>query len=67
MFLLLNIAFDDCTLKDSSGLVKMITEQNFGLYMAFLDVNIFVNNVHPDKTIVLRVVHLFKSSVSGRD
>ena len=45
----------------------MITEQNFGLYMASLDVNIFVNNVHPDKTIVLCVVHLFKSSVSGRD
>ena len=67
MLLLLNIAFDDCTLKDSSGLVKMITEQNFDFYMASLDVNIFVNNVHPDKTIALCLVDLLKTSVSGRD
>ena len=45
----------------------MITEQNFDFYMASLDVNIFVNNVHPDKTIALCLVDLLKTSVSGRD
>ena len=64
--LLRHLTSNEFTFKDSFEFSKIICEQNFGLFMASLDVNSLFINVSLKETINICVNELFKSNSSIR-
>ena len=60
--LLRHLTFSEFTSKDSFEFVKIICEQDTGLFMASVDIESLFNNVPLEETINICVYELFKSN-----